>query len=79
MTDNRMTIADTPSFDAGYDAGWRGALRSLLQPDPDQHTAMLLAASKIPLERENGGIEVAPFKILGAMVRAFAQTTETKL
>ena len=49
-------------------------LREMMEPKSEPvFTAMLLAAGEVPLEHENGGIEVAPFKIWKAMLRAFAK------
>lgn len=48
--------------------------RELLNLSDDEHTAMLIAAGEIPLERENGGIEYPPFKVFKAMLRAYAKT-----
>lgn len=46
--------------------------RELLSDDYDACNAMLIAASKIPLERENGGLEYPPIKVFREMLRAQA-------
>lgn len=45
----------------------RSLVRGMLDPLPNEHTVMLMAASKIPLE---------PFKVFNAMLRAYAQCNE---
>jgi hypothetical protein len=41
--------------------------KELLSDDYDMNTAMLLAASKIPPEYENGGVEISAIKLFRAM------------
>ena len=57
-------------------AARRALVRGMLEPLPNEHTVMILAASKIPLEHENGGLEYPPFKVFNAMLRAYAQCNE---
>lgn len=44
----------------------------LMSDDYKTNSAMLLAAGKIPLERENGGIEYPPIKVFREMLKANA-------
>ena len=62
------------TFSEGYDAGWAAAIEALLgdQP-PERFQAMLDAAAQHRPVYENRSYEIAPFKIMKAMVRAFAE------
>lgn len=46
--------------------------KELLSDDFDMNTAMLLAASKIPPEYENGGVEISAIKLFREMLKAAA-------
>lgn len=46
--------------------------KELLSDDYGMNSAMLLAASKIPPEYENGGVEIAAIKLFRAMLTAAA-------
>ncbi len=46
--------------------------KELLSDDYDMNTAMLLAASKIPPEYENGGVEISAIKLFREMLKAAA-------
>ena len=67
----------TPAeIDAMIAAERRAIVRGLLNPLPNEHTVMLIAAGDIPFERENGGLEYPPFKVFNAMLRAYAKCNE---
>lgn len=55
------------------------AYRELISDDWDSNQAMLTAASKIPLERENGGIEYPPIKVFREMIAAQARVRGVKI
>lgn len=66
-------------YETGRSEGRAAAYRDLLgQLSPEQHTAMLMAASSIPLERENGGIEYPPFKVFKVMLAAYVAEREKR-
>lgn len=48
--------------------------RELLSNDSAMNEAMLSAASKIPLERENGGLEYPVIRAFRVMVKAAAES-----
>ena len=67
----------TPAeIDAMIAAERRAVVSGMLNPLHNEHVVMLEAAAKIPLERENGGLEYPPFKVFNAMLRAYAQCND---
>lgn len=61
------------AVEAAVKAEREAVYRELLSDDYDMNSSMLMTAGKIPLERENGGLEYPAIKVFREMLKTAAK------
>lgn len=74
-----VTLWTEAEKEAAFAAVRKEVYRELLSDDYDMNSSMLMTAGKIPLERENGGLEYPAIKVFREMLKTAAKVRGVNL